>query len=160
MALKKRQPPRLPPSVSEVNNMPNANERSIELENIIDRWAKQLHQQSVDIERIKCRQQRQDQLNDDVGVTLTNVENEQKHLRALAMAASEDIGDLAGHDESIQSIQSQVGILSAVLQKRFEIDEPRKEANYPAIGMAILLGGLGGLGVALVAGAGKIAGWW
>lgn len=155
MTLKKRQPPRAQKPAG-TEEMPNANDRLIELENIIERWGKQLHQQSTELERIKSRQQIQDQLNDDVGVTLENIEGEQKHLRALAMAASEDIGDLAGHEESIQHIQSQVGILSAVLQKRFEGNMPRKSKSFATLCYALAAG------VVVVAGAfvGKIAGWW
>lgn len=172
MTLKKRQPPRTQKSTG-TEEMPNANDRLIELEGIIERWSKQLHQQSVEIERIKSRQQLQDQLNDDVGVTLANVEGEQNHLRALAMAASEDIGDLAGHEDSIQHIQSQVGILSAVLKKRFEDEKPDqvftavdtqdKKSFWSKAATVALYFGCGATGVyfsVATISAGHIAGWW
>lgn len=155
MTLKKRQAPRTQKPTG-ATEMPNANDRLCELEAAAERMSKAIHQQAAELERVKSRQQLQDQLNDEVGVTLANVDGEQKHLRALAMAASEDIGDLAGHEESIQHIQSQVGILSAVLQKRFEGNMPRKSKSFATLCYALAAG------VVVVAGAfvGKIAGWW
>ena len=112
MTLKKRQPPKSPKSVSEVNEMPNANDRLIELESIIERWSKQVHKQSVELERIKSRQQVQDQLNDDSADALSKLQVRAKRLEKKAANQEEYAYN---NDKHIERHETSIEFLAAVM---------------------------------------------
>lgn len=120
---------------------------------------RQLHDLRVSMERMKSRQQTQEQLNDELAQSLNEAERELKHMRAVMVAAGQDIGDLAGHDEAIQKLQTEVGFVAGVLRKRMEAEEDESDdgewmgrlAGFAAVSVC---------GLVIVTCAGRIAGWW
>jgi len=155
MTLKKRQPPKFPKSVSEVNEMPNANDRLIELESIIERWSKQVHQQSVEIERIKSRQQVQDQLNDDSADVLSKLQVRAKRLEKKAVNQEEYAYN---NDKHIERHETSIEFLAAVMNDERNQSKqcPRKSTSFATLcytTSACLVISTGGF-IAM------IGGWW
>lgn len=125
---------------------------------------RQLHDLRVSLERMKSRQQTQEQLNDELAQSLNEAERELKHMRAVMVAAGQDIGDLAGHDEAIQRLQTEVGFVAGVLRKRMEEEEKQEGAKSwdkaLTAGAIAMCAGSTVYFALCIFGYGRDAGWW
>lgn len=175
MNLKKRQQPRTQKPTG-ADGMTNANDRLNELESSLDAALKNIHGLSSELERVKSKQQLQDQLNDCSAEVMNNQDSLIKqhdtmhHVTCATTNQLEDsmtevIGDY-------NRMRTEISLLAAILKDRISNEPERvftavetqtKKSFWSKAATVAVYFGCGATGVyfsVATISAGHIAGWW